>query len=192
MTCSFFIAVPSAWPGTGLLPPHGWEHRTQPGRGPGAFGGGGRFWLLLVVANQLQKREPMSSPAWHLHFLLSSPVIFTPTEEKTEKEEENCGGLRNTGVEITACQTSQTSLWASPLGQVPRLQTPEVARGGKLPWATTRGNSWKSRDYLTHRWLFSRHHPCRVSKLQVCSLCSTQSWAGLHRTWFSRRHLKQP
>lgn len=79
------------------------EHPTQPGRGPGPFGGGGRFWLLLVVANQLQKGEPMSSPAWDLHFPLSSPVIFTATEEETGKEEKDWSGLRNTGVEITAC-----------------------------------------------------------------------------------------
>ena len=61
MTCSFFIAVPSAWLGAGLLTLRGWEHGTQPGRGHGALGGGGSFWLLLVVANQLQKGEPMSS-----------------------------------------------------------------------------------------------------------------------------------
>lgn len=49
---------------------------------------GGGFWLLLVVANKLQKGEPTSSPAWHLHFSLSSPVVLTPTEKEIEKEGE--------------------------------------------------------------------------------------------------------
>lgn len=123
---------------------------------------------------------------------LSSPVVFTPTEEETEKEEKNWSGLRNTGVEITACQTARPPLGASPWGQVPCLQRPEVARGGRLPWATTKGTSWKSCDFLTHRCLYYGRHPWRVSKLQACFLRSTQTWAGLRGTWFSRRHLKQP
>lgn len=190
MTCSF-IAVPSAWPSAGLPPLHGWGHRTQPGRGPGAREGGGRFWLLLVVANQLQKGEPMSSPAWHLHF------PFFPSHFHTHGGGIREGGEKLEWVKEHGCgdhclPDSANTSWSLLMGQVPCLQRPEVARGGRLPWATTKGTGWRSCDFLTHRCLYYGRHPWRVSKLQACFLRSTQTWAGLRGTWLSRRHLKQP
>lgn len=57
------------------------------------------------MANQLQKREPMSSPDWHLQFPLFSPVIFTPAQEEIEEAKKR-SGLRNTSMDIP--DTSQS------------------------------------------------------------------------------------